>query len=259
MSDATGVTAATSAPVLEAVNLKKSYGPVRAVSDLSISVRAGEIVALVGDNGAGKSTTVAMLSGVVQPDEGSIRVRGVEVRLTDPRHAQKLGISTVFQDLALVNQRDIAQNLYLGQELTKFGLLMDRKRMVEGAARVIHDLGINLPTVRAKVGDISGGQRQGVAVARAVLQGGLITLLDEPTAALGVREGQKVLDIVVKLREAGHAILLISHNLDTVFEISDRIAVMRLGRKLCDVRTSDATREGIVAMIVGAIREYAPS
>ncbi len=222
---------AADGPVLEAINLKKSYGPVRAVSDVSISVRAGEIVALVVDNGAGKSTTVAMLSGVIQPDEGSIRVRGVEVRITDPHHAQKLGISTVFQDLALVNQRDIAQNLYLGQELTKFGVLMDRKRMIEGAARVIHNLGINLPTVRAKVGDISGGQRQGVAVARAVLQGGLITLLDEPTAALGVREGQKVLDIVVKLREAGYAPgANQSHPRHRVRRSLDRIAVMRLGR-----------------------------
>jgi D-xylose transport system ATP-binding protein len=242
----------TGTPVLEAINLKKSYGPVQAVSGMSLTVHAGEIVALVGDNGAGKSTTVAMLSGLVQPDEGAIRVNGTDVRLSDPKHAHRLGISTVFQDLALVNQRDVAQNLYLGQELRKFGFVIDRKQMFATSAELLRNLAVNVPSVRTKVGDLSGGQRQAVAVARAVLQGGRVTLLDEPTAALGVREGRKVLDVVVRLRDAGHAVLLISHNLDTVFGTCDRIIVMRLGTKMADVKTSEVKREEIVGMIVGA-------
>jgi ABC-type sugar transport system ATPase subunit len=243
---------AAAPPALEAIGLKKSYGHVQAVDDFSFQLRTHEIVALVGDNGAGKSTTVAMLCGLVQPDDGGIRVGGEDVRLSDPRQAQRMGISTVFQDLALVNERDVAQNLYLGQELVKFGVFTDRKRMLAGAAQTIRSLAVNIPSVRAKVGDLSGGQRQAVAVARAVLQGGRVTLLDEPTAALGVREGRKVLDIVVKLREAGHAVLLISHNLETVFDIADRIIVMRLGRKVSDVRTTEITRREVVEMIVGA-------
>jgi D-xylose transport system ATP-binding protein len=238
-------------PVLEAVGLSKSFGAVQAVAGMSVAVRRGEIVALVGDNGAGKSTTVAMLSGLIQPDEGVIRVQGEEVRLSDPKHARRLGISTVFQDLALVNQRDVAQNLYLGQELKKFGFMMDRRQMLARSAYLLRHLGVNVPSVRTKVGDLSGGQRQAVAVARAVLQGGQITLLDEPTAALGVREGRKVLDIVARLRDEGHAVLLISHNLDTVFGTCDRIVVMRLGTVIADVRTADVEREDVVAMIVG--------
>jgi D-xylose transport system ATP-binding protein len=240
------------APVLQAVGLKKSYGHVQAVNDLSLNLHRHEVVALVGDNGAGKSTTVAMLCGLIAPDEGTIRIDGEEVRLADPRHAQRMGIATVFQDLALINQRDVAQNLYLGQELVRFGMFTDRKRMLAGAAQTIRSLAVNIPSVRAKVGDLSGGQRQAVAVARAVLQGGRVALLDEPTAALGVREGRKVLDIVVRLREAGHAVLLISHNLETVFDIADRIIVMRLGQKVNDVRTAETTRREIVEMIVGA-------
>jgi D-xylose transport system ATP-binding protein len=239
-------------PVLEAIGLRKSYGHVQAVNDLSVELRTHEVVALCGDNGAGKSTTVAMLCGLVQPDEGVIRMDGQDVRLSDPRAAQRMGISTVFQDLALVNQRDVAQNLYLGQEILRLGMFADRKRMLAGAAQTIRSLAVNIPSVRAKVGDLSGGQRQAVAVARAVLQGGRVTLLDEPTAALGVREGRKVLDIVGRLREAGHAVLLISHNLETVFDIADRIIVMRLGRKVSDVRTADTTRREVVEMIVGA-------
>jgi D-xylose transport system ATP-binding protein len=238
-------------PVLEAVGLKKSFGPVQAVSGMSLAVHAGQIVALVGDNGAGKSTTVAMLSGLIQPDEGAIKIKGADVRLSDPKHAQKLGISTVFQDLALVNQRDIAQNLYLGQELRKMGFVINRKQMFARSAGLLRNLGVNVPSVRTKVGDLSGGQRQAVAVARAVLQGGQVTLLDEPTAALGVREGRKVLDVVLRLREAGHAVLLISHNLDTVFGTCDRIVVMRLGAKIADVKTADVNREDVVGMIVG--------
>ncbi len=257
MSDAVALEGAAArnnggSPALEAIGLKKSYGHVQAVNDLSLELHSHEVVALCGDNGAGKSTTVAMLCGLVQPDVGTIRIDGQEVRMSDPRHAQRLGISTVFQDLALVNQRDVAQNMYLGQELSRFGLFTDRKRMLAGAAQTIRSLAVNIPSVRAKVGDLSGGQRQAVAVARAVLQGGRVTLLDEPTAALGVREGRKVLDIIVRLRAAGHAVLLISHNLETVFDIADRIIVMRLGQKVSDVRTTETTRREVVEMIVGA-------
>jgi D-xylose transport system ATP-binding protein len=241
----------TGVPLLEAVELSKSFGAVEAVAGMSFSLQGGEILALVGDNGAGKSTTVAMLSGLLRPDKGHIRIRGEDVTIGDPRQADKLGIATVLQDLALVNQRDVAQNLYLGQELMKFGIVVDRKEMLRGAAKLVRDLGVNIPSVRTKVADLSGGQRQCVAVARAVLKGSRVILLDEPTAALGVREGRKVIDIVVKLRDAGKGIILVSHNLETVFEICDHIVVMRLGRKIADVRTSEVSREDIVGMIVG--------
>jgi ABC-type sugar transport system ATPase subunit len=245
-------------PVLEADSLSKSYGHVVAVDGASLSLFAGEVLALVGDNGAGKSTLVSLLSGVKQPDAGIIRLGGETVRLEDARRAQQLGIATVFQDLALVNRRDVAANLHLGREPRRYRILVDRRRMLREAAEVIERLGVGLPTVRALVGDLSGGQRQAVAVARAVLHGGRVVLFDEPTAALGIREGRRVIALIQTLRAQGQAVLLVSHNIANVFELADRIVVMRHGRVVATKRTAETTEDEIVALIVGTRAGAAP-
>jgi ABC-type sugar transport system ATPase subunit len=239
-------------PVVQVENVSKSYGRVVALDDVSISLDEGEVTALVGDNGAGKSTLVSILSGVRQPDEGVIRLLGEPVRLESAHRAQSLGIATVFQNLALVERRDVAANLFLGREPRHYGLIVDRRRMQRDAAAVIKRLGVGLPTVRALVGDLSGGQRQAVAVARAVLHGGRVILLDEPTAALGIREGRRVMDLIQALRAQGQTILLVSHNIASVFELADRIVVLRHGRVVAALRTEDTTQDGVVGLIVGA-------
>ena len=236
-------------PVLEAKGIAKHFGGVTALTDVDIALHKSEIVALVGDNGAGKSTLVKILSGVHPPDEGEILINGQPTRIETPQRAMHLGISTVFQDLALVNERDVAHNMFLGREPCRFWFLVDRRRMRREARQTITALRVGLPSVRSRVGSLSGGQRQAIAVARAWQQGGQITLLDEPTAALGVREATKVMDLMITLRAEGHGILLISHNLESVFELADRIIVLRHGRKIEDVRAADTSRRDIVSLL----------
>ena len=235
--------------VLEARGIAKRFGAVTALRGVDAALRQGEIAALVGDNGAGKSTFVKILSGVHHPDEGEIRVDDQPVRIDTPHRAMQLGISTVFQDLALVDDRDVAHNMFLGREPCRFGFFVDRQRMLREARETIAALRVGLPTVRAKVRGLSGGQRQAIAVARAWQQGGRITLLDEPTAALGVREAARVTDLVLNLREEGHALLLISHNLESVFGLADRIIVLRHGTKIADLRTAETTKHEIVSLL----------
>jgi ABC-type sugar transport system ATPase subunit len=236
-------------PVLEATGIVKHFGGVTALGGVDLALNRSEIVALVGDNGAGKSTLVKILSGVHGADEGEIRVGGRPVRIDTPQRAMQLGISTVFQDLALVNERDVAHNMFLGREPTRYLFFVDRKRMRREARQTIAALRVGLPSVRARVAALSGGQRQAIAVARAWQQGGQITLLDEPTAALGVREAAKVKDLMVTLRSEGHAILLISHNLESVFELADRIVVLRHGTKIADVGAAETSRHDIVSLL----------
>ncbi|MEM7445726.1 MAG: ATP-binding cassette domain-containing protein [Pseudomonadota bacterium] len=236
-------------PVLQANGLVKRFGGVTALRGVDLALNPGEIVALVGDNGAGKSTLVKILSGVHPPDGGQVTVNGKDVRIDSPQRAMQLGIATVFQDLALVNERDVANNLFLGREPMRLGMFVNRGRMLREAREAITRLNVGLPSVRAKVGSLSGGQRQAIAVARAWHQGGRITLLDEPTAALGVREAGQVMDLMVTLRAQGQALLLISHNLESVFDLADRIIVLRHGTKIADVRTQDTTRHDIVSLL----------
>jgi D-xylose transport system ATP-binding protein len=236
-------------PVLEAKGIAKRFGGVTALAGIDVALHRSEIVALVGDNGAGKSTLVKILSGVHPPDEGEILVNGRQTRIESPQRAMHLGISTVFQDLALVNERDVAHNMFLGREPCRLWFFVDRRRMRREARQTITALRVGLPSVRARVGSLSGGQRQAIAVARAWQQGGQITLLDEPTAALGVREAAKVMDLMVTLRAEGHALLLISHNLESVFELADRIIVLRHGRKIEDVRAQETSRRNIVSLL----------
>jgi ABC-type sugar transport system ATPase subunit len=208
-------------------------------------------VALVGDNGAGKSAFSSVLSGVIQPDAGVISVDGERVTLDSPAKAHHFGIVTVFQDLALVNERDVAANLFLGREPTWLGLIVKRGRMIQEARAVITRLRVGLPSVRALVGTLSGGQRQAIAVARAIVRGNSrLVIMDEPTAALGVREAQRVAELIKELRAQGHAILLISHNIETVFELADRVVVFRLGRKIAEFPVAMTTRDEVVSLIV---------
>jgi ABC-type sugar transport system ATPase subunit len=238
-------------PFLAARGLSKNFAHVTALRGVDIDVFAGEVLALVGDNGAGKSTLIKILSGVHQPDEGEIRVNGELTRIADPHHARELGIATVYQNLALIDMRDVAANLYLGREPVRWRWFIDRRSMLAGARKVLDDLRVNVPSLTVEVGDLSGGQRQSIAIGRAMSQNGRVIIMDEPTAALGVRESHKVLDLIVRLREAGTAVLIISHNIVQVFAVADRISVLRHGRNVGVRRRDETTPDEIVKLIVG--------
>jgi ABC-type sugar transport system ATPase subunit len=214
-------------------------------------VLPGEIHALCGDNGAGKSTLTKICAGVYQPDSGELLVDGKVVHFHSPHHARSHGIATVHQDLALANDRDVASNLFLGREPTRF-FMVDKRRMNREARAVIARLRSNIPSVETPVGLLSGGQRQAVAIGRAISQGGRVFFMDEPTAALGVRESAKVLQLILNLKAEGSAVVIISHNLRHVFSIADRISVMRRGRKVGTVQKAATTPDDVVRMITGA-------
>ena len=242
----------TEAPSLRVVGVSKAFGHVQALKDTSLDAWAGQVVALVGDNGAGKSTLIKVIAGLFQPDAGHLEVDQRLVRFNSPRDALDAGISTVFQDLALVEVMDVATNMFLGR-LPVRGPFVDESRKYDAAADHLQALKIRLPSVRIPVGMLSGGQRQAVAVARAVTQGSQIIMLDEPTAALGVRETAQVLDVVRELRAQGRTLIMISHDLETVFRVSDSIQVMRLGRRVGVRPTDQTTREEIVGLITGSL------
>jgi D-xylose transport system ATP-binding protein len=241
--------------VLEVAGVSKHFGHVTALDDVWLSLKAGEVTAVVGDNGAGKSTLCNILTGVLQPDEGTLMLRGEPVKLTSPARAQHLGIATVFQDLALVPQRDVVANVFAGRELCRGRFFLDRRRMLKETNRLISDMRVGLPSASTRVDQLSGGQRQAAAIVRAMLGSNAVTLLDEPTAALGVRESGQVMELVGRLREAGQAVMLISHNMESVFDHSDRVIVMRLGRVRADRRVSEVSRDEIVGLITGRLSE----
>ncbi|WP_303801014.1 ATP-binding cassette domain-containing protein [Alicyclobacillus macrosporangiidus] len=247
-------------PVLRVEHLRKSFGAVQALTDVSLDVYPGEVVALVGDNGAGKSTTIKIISGVETPDEGRIFVDGQEARIDSPAAAERYGIQTVYQDLALCDNLDIVSNLFLGREITRplvppFLRLLNKSAMEEKAKPVLDSLGIRLPALSTPVASLSGGQRQTVAVARAVLWGSKLVLLDEPTAALGVAQTRQVLDLILRLKAKGLGVIVISHNMHDVFEVADRITVLRLGRTAGVFDKASVTREHVVAVMTGAAAE----
>jgi ABC-type sugar transport system ATPase subunit len=241
------------APLLEARGISKSFLHVQALDDVDFRVNPGEVVALVGDNGAGKSTLMKTLCGAYQPDAGSIVFDGRPVAMRTPRDAIALGIAVVYQDLALVDHRDVASNVFLGREPTR-GAAVDKPRMVREAREVLDNLKVTIPSVQTLVGLLSGGQRQAVAIARAVHQGGRLIFMDEPTAALGVREQAKVLRLIEDLRSQGTAVVVVSHNLQHVFSVADRIVVLRGGRNAGERIKAETTPEDIVRLIVGADR-----
>jgi ABC-type sugar transport system ATPase subunit len=217
-------------PLLRLVDVGKNFGPVRALTDINLDVPVGQVTALVGDNGAGKSTLIKTISGIWQQDHGQILWEGRPVRLHSPRDAADLGIATVYQDLALADNLDIVQNMFLGREPVRHWVL-DEVAMEKQAKRTLADLSVvTIRSVRQPVGSLSGGQRQAVAVAKAVLRQAKLVIMDEPTAALGVTQTRVVLDLIHRLKSQGIAVLVISHNLNDVFEVADRVAVLRLGR-----------------------------
>lgn len=243
------------APQLELRGIDKSFGAVQALTGVDFDVRVGEVVALVGDNGAGKSTLVKVMAGNIRPDGGEIRWGGQPVELSGPADAGRLGIVSVYQDLALCNNLDIVANLFLGREPAGRGGflgLLDEEEMEQRALAVLHRLSVSVPSVRVPVGGLSGGQRQSIAVARTVLWDNRVVLLDEPTAALGVVQTAEVLDLVRRLRDEGHGVVLISHNLADVFAVADRICVLRLGTHRGTFRVGETSPEEVVGVMTGA-------
>jgi len=242
-------------PLLEARDLTKNYGQVRALDGASFTVYPGEVVALIGDNGAGKSTLVKTLSGAIRPDSGQILIKGQPVHLSSPLNARDYGIETVYQDLALAPDLDASANLHLGREiyLIPFLKVLNKAEMRRQAAVAFAELGIDLPDPSTPVASLSGGQRQSVAVARAVVFASNVIFMDEPTAALGVVQRGKVLDTVRRVRDRGIAVVLISHNMPEVLAVSDRIEVLRLGRRVARYQASQASVEDLVGAMTGAI------
>lgn len=239
-------------PYLSGCALSKSFRHVRALHSVDIEVFENEVLAIVGDNGAGKSTLTRILSGVLQPDRGELCIRQNKVRIVNARKAQELGVATVFQNLALVNCRDVACNLFLGREPLMARIFVDQKKMAREARTALAELGVNIPSLSTEVGDLSGGQRQCVAIARAVSQNSRIIIMDEPTAALGVKESEHVLELILRLKAVGRGVVIISHNMHHVFSVADRIMVLRQG-KVAGLRARNATtQDEVVAMIVGS-------
>jgi D-xylose transport system ATP-binding protein len=245
-------------PLVQMRGISKAYGGVQALKDVDLDIWLGEVHALVGDNAAGKSTLVKTLAGAVKQDAGSILFDGREVRIDDPRDAKALGIETVYQDLALTDNLDVPANVFLGRELTRpwpLGWFLDNKAMHERSRALLDRLKINLPDVRLKVRAMSGGQRQSVAIARCVCFNARVIILDEPTAALGVQETRKVYALIREMREHGCGVVIISHNLNHVFENCDRITVMKTGCLVGSRRVSDTSQDEIVRMIVSGSAE----
>jgi ABC-type sugar transport system ATPase subunit len=241
-------------PAVELRRIGKRFGGLVALDDVNLTIHRGEIVALVGDNGAGKSTLTKVVAGVHRPDSGAVVIDGIEADLHRPQDARDLGVEVVYQDLALAPNLDVVSNLFLGREVVRLPGLgwLDRRRMRTDAVRLLESLDVRIPSYSTKVETLSGGQRQAIAIARASHWGRLLLIMDEPTAALGVRETAKVEALVHRLRETGLAVLLVSHNLDQVFRLADRVAVMRRGRLVAERVVSETHGDDVVALITGA-------
>jgi ABC-type sugar transport system ATPase subunit len=244
------------APAVLAQGVTKRFGGVVALDNVTFSARAGQVTALVGDNGAGKSTLIRCLSGVHSPDEGGLFMNGAPVTFSGPNDARLAGIETVHQNLALADNLDVAANLFLGRELSggPRSLFRLRKKPMEAkAAELIDEYGIRMPNIKAKVGAMSGGQRQGIAIARAVGWGSEVVLMDEPTAALGVKETGRVLEVVRSLADRGLAVVLISHNIEQVMQVSDFVWVLRGGHMIADLRAENTNTQEVVHYITTGV------
>lgn len=242
-------------PLLEVRNLSKNFGAVQALSDFSMDIRPGEVVALAGDNGAGKTTLIKAISGVYRPSSGEIRLKGQPVEFSSPQEARERGIETIYQDLALADNLSIGANIFLGREPMRkaFGFLpvLDRKKMAEAARSTMALLDFHVSRLDAPVSNFSGGQRQAVAIGRAVFWDAQILIMDEPTAALGVPEQRKVLSLIRQLKEQGRGVIFISHNLQDIFAVSDRIIVLRRGQTAGERKITETTHDEVVKLMVG--------
>jgi fructose transport system ATP-binding protein len=245
--------------VLEARGIVKHFGHVTALDGTDFELRASEILGLIGDNGAGKSTLIKVLSGALGPDRGEIFVDGVRAHFRSPSDARRAGIETLYQELAVAPALSIVENLFLGRELRRPGFtghvlrMLDKRRMLEGSTAYMQELGIGVRSMKQAVETLSGGQRQGVAVARSAAFARHVVIMDEPTAALGVKEGNLVLDLIRRVRERGLSVVLISHNMPHVFEVADRIHVARLGRRVAVLDPKRVTMSDAVAVMTGAM------
>jgi ABC-type sugar transport system ATPase subunit len=243
---------ATPRPTLSLEHINKTFGGLVAIDEFSLDVYPGEVVALVGDNGAGKSTLIKIIAGVHRPTRGRMLIDGAETAFNDPSDAQRMGIQVVYQDLALADSQPVYMNMFLGRELTSGPLRrLDRRRMISVTESVLKELDVRIPSARAIIRELSGGQRQGVAIARATHSAARLILMDEPTAALGVAETARVESIILGLKARGLPILMISHNLDQVFRLSDRICVLRRGKQIGVRPTESVDKNEIVSMITG--------
>lgn len=239
--------------IISVNGVTRMFGPVTALQDVSMQLTEGEVTALVGDNGAGKSTLVKMISGILPPSSGSIQFDGAEMQFGTAAHAREAGIETVYQDLALAGNMPVWANIFLGRELVRGPLgLLDKKRMAERAREMLAQFNMNVPPINGSVDMLSGGQRQLIAIARAAAWGSRLIIMDEPTAALGVAETRAVEGVIQTLKARGFSVLIISHNLDQVFRLSDRIWVLRRGRMIGERRTESCHANDIVSMITGA-------
>jgi simple sugar transport system ATP-binding protein len=239
-------------PALSLRKVRKEFGGVVAIQEFTLDVHRGEVVALVGDNGAGKSTLIKMISGIYQPTAGEIALDGEPVRLSDPSVARKLGVEVVHQDLAIADHQPVFMNMFLGREIVTGPFRrLDKKRMARETQALVDELDVRIPSARSTIRDLSGGQRQGVAISRATHWARNLVLMDEPTAALGVAETAKVEELIVRLRQRNLAVLLVSHNLDQVMRLADRIAVLRRGVQIGTRVTGQTDKNEIVSMITG--------
>lgn len=240
---------------IECIDIKKSFGSVEALRGVSIQARPGEVTAIIGDNGAGKSTLIKCISGVYASDTGQIKIDGEVVHFSTPEESRTFGIETVYQTLGLIEDLSIWQNLFLNREITKgFGpfKVLNKSKMKDEAVKMLKNLDVYIPSIKSRTRGLSGGQRQAVAICRAAGWGSRVVIMDEPTAALGVRETAKVEDLIQRMKSQGLAILLISHNFDQVLRLADHIWVMRQGNVMAGMRAKDTTGDELVALITGA-------
>jgi fructose transport system ATP-binding protein len=255
---AVGVESPGPLPVLQACDIVKHFGHVVALDGTDFELYPNEILAVIGDNGAGKSTLIKILSGALLPDEGQVLLNGQPVRFRSPIDARRLGIETVYQDLAVSSELNIMENLFLGREIRRPGVMgsvfrmLDRRRMLRDSVRYMQDLKIGIQSMSQRVGTLSGGQRQGVAVARSAAFARHVVIMDEPTAALGVKESAMVVELIKQVKARGLPIVLISHNMPQVFELADRIHIQRLGRRVAIIRPNNCSMEDAVAIMTGA-------
>lgn len=252
-------------PIVELRDIKKSFGAVQALRGVDLALQQNEVLGLVGDNAAGKSTLMKVLSGAYIPDSGEIRIEGKKVHFAGPEHARQLGIEMVYQDFALANNLDVASNVFLGREVVRLNLgllkVMNKRRMEQESRRLISRLRIDIASVKQKVENLSGGQRQAVAIGRSTAFNAKVIIMDEPTAALSVAATAQVLELIRELKRQGASIIIISHRLEDIFEAADRVTVLRQGRKVGDLPVQGTSlgeiRERVVARIVGAVDDFA--